>query len=187
MIILILVSIPLLDGSTWVTSPTIYDKAQSSLVYYAQYYPSQYQTNANLFIETAMNSFNYPLLYYKIQIGTILDNFPDTYSYAGDIQTILAETRSDDINLISGDGYTFGYDISEYNRTVSCFNIGRTVFVCLLLIITTVLFSSDLEFTAIAPLEDMMDTVRKIAVNPLNAIREIEEKKMCLEKIEEED
>jgi len=28
-----------------------------------------------------------------------------------------------------------------------------------------------LEFNAIAPLEDMMETVRKIAINPLNAIR----------------
>lgn len=77
------------------------------------------------------------------------------------------------MNLISGDGYTFGYDISQYNRQVSGCNIGRTTFVCLLLIITTIFFSSDLEFTAIAPLEEMMDTVRKIAVHPLNAIREI--------------
>lgn len=53
----------------------------------------------------------------------------------------------------------------------------------LLIIITTIFFSSDLEFTAIAPLEDMMDTVRKIAIHPLNAIREIEERNLCLEQI----
>lgn len=82
--------------------------------------------------------------------------------------------------MSSGDGYTFGYDISYYNKLNSYFNIGRTTFVCILLIVTTIFFSSDLEFTAIAPLEDMMDTVRKIALNPLNAIREIEEKNMCL-------
>jgi len=50
-------------------------------------------------------------------------------------------------------------------------NIGRTFFVCILLIVSTMLFSNDLEFAAIAPLEDMFDTVKKIAVHPLNALR----------------
>ena len=118
-----------------------------------------------------MSGFNYPLLYFKIETGSINDIFPDHYSYAGDINSILQNTRSDDINLISGEGYTFGYDISNYNKIVAAFNIARTIFVCFLLITTTIFFSSDLEFTAIAPLEDMMETVRKIAINPLNAIR----------------
>jgi hypothetical protein len=34
-------------------------------------------------------------------------------------------------------------------------------------------FSNDLEFAAIAPLEDMFETVKKIAIHPLNALREI--------------
>lgn len=172
MIILILLSIPLLDGSTWFTNVTKYDKAQVSLIYFAQNYPSQYQTNANLFIETATTTFLNPLLYFSINTGNITDTFPDNYpAYIGTVNEILAETRSDDINLVMSDGCTFAYDITQYNIYVSYFNIGRTIFVCLLLIITTIFFSSDLEFTAIAPLEEMMETVRKIAINPLNAIR----------------
>lgn len=50
-------------------------------------------------------------------------------------------------------------------------NIGRTLFVCIMLILTTLFFSNDLEFAAIAPLEEMFDTVRKIAIHPLNALR----------------
>lgn len=174
MIILILLSIPLLDGSTWFTSVTIYDKAQESLVFYAKNYPSLYQTNADMFIEEAANKFLNPLLYFSIEIGSVNDSFPDNYAqYAGSVNSILENTRTDDMTLVDGDGYTFGYDTSFYNKQVSYFNIGRTTFVCLLLIITTIFFSSDLEFTAIAPLEDMMDTVRKIAIHPLNAIREI--------------
>ncbi len=65
-------------------------------------------------------------------------------------------------------------------------SIGRTIFVCILLIITTMLFSNDLEFAAIAPLEEMFDTVKKIAQHPLNALREIEEKNLCMENIDEE-
>lgn len=127
-----------------------------------------------MFIEYATTSFLNPLLYFSIEIGSIHDTFPDSYElYVGSVTQILENTRADDMTLISGDGYTFGYDVSYYNKQVSYFNIGRTVFVCLLLIITTIFFSSDLEFTAIAPLEDMMDTVRKIAIQPLNAIREI--------------
>ena len=172
MIVLILISIPLLDGGTWFTNVTKYDKAQISLMYIGQNYPSQYQTNANLFIVKATGDFLNPLLYFSISAGNTSDIFPDNYlTYVGTINKILAEARSDDINLVEGTGYTFAYDISQYNKYVSYFNIGRTIFVCLLLIITTIFFSSDLEFTAIAPLEDMMETVRKIAINPLNAIR----------------
>jgi hypothetical protein len=40
MIILILLSIPLLDGSTWFTNTTIYDRGQDIPIFYATYYPS---------------------------------------------------------------------------------------------------------------------------------------------------
>ena len=188
MIILILLSIPLLDGATWYSSVTIYQQAQSSLIYFAENYPGQYQTNANLFVQKATTSFLNPLLYFNIKVGSISDSFPDNYSaYTGSINNILANTRSDDIELLETNGYTFGYDISWYNKQISYFNIGRTVFVCLLLIITTIFFSHDLDVIAISPLEEMMNTVRKLAVNPLNAVRQIEEKNMCLEKIEEQE
>ena len=188
MIILILLSIPLLDGATWFSNVTIYNEAQSSLVYFAQNYPGQYQTNANLFVSKATTTFLNPLLYFSINSATITDKFPDNYvAYSGNLNNILANTRSDDIELIEGNGFTFGYDISWYNKQVSYFNIGRTIFVCILLIVTTIFFSHDLDVIAISPLEEMMNTVRKLAINPLNAVREIEEKNMCLEKIEEEE
>jgi hypothetical protein len=33
----------------------------------------------------------------------------------------------------------------------------------------------------------MFDTVKKIAIHPLNALREIEERNLCMENIEEDD
>ena len=45
-----------------------------------------------------------------------------------------------------------GYDLSWYNTCVALMNIGRTIFICILLILTTMFFSNDLEFAAIAPL-----------------------------------
>lgn len=113
MIILILLSIPLLDASTWFSAVTIYDEAQEGLLFYAQKYPSKYQLNANLFIQEANGKFLNPLLYFNINTGNISDSFPDNYvSYAGTINGILENTRSDDINIVEGNGYTFGYDIS---------------------------------------------------------------------------
>lgn len=53
MIILILISIPLLDGSTWFSTVTIYDKSQNALVYFANNEPSSYQLVANQFVSTA--------------------------------------------------------------------------------------------------------------------------------------
>ena len=86
MIIIILLSIPLLDGATWFTNITKYDKAQVTLIYMAQNYPSQYQTSADLFITRGTTDLLNPLLYFNINTGSITDTFPDNYpTYLGTI------------------------------------------------------------------------------------------------------
>jgi hypothetical protein len=98
MIILILLSIPLLDGATWFGNQTIYNDAQSSLIYFAENYPSQYQVNADLFVSNGINKFLNPLLYFSVTTGTINDQFPDNYpAYTGTMNNILANTRTDDV------------------------------------------------------------------------------------------
>lgn len=180
MIILILISIPLLDASTWYNSNTVYDKGIDNLLYFATNDAKNYQMQANQYITDALTFLN-PLLYFNINVNTFNDVFPDNYnSYSKSMNEILQSTRASDIDIYETDFYTVAFDISTYNKLVAIFNISRTFFVCALLIFTTMLFSNDLEFAAIAPLEEMFDTVRKIAVHPLNALREIEEKNMCL-------
>lgn len=154
LIILILISIPLLDGSTWYNFTTVYDRSQSSLLFYANNYPADYQTVANSYIAQATTNFLNPLLYFEVTTGNISDIFPDNYTnYAGSEEIILQSTRLDDIFISSGNGYLFGYSIAWYNKVVSIFNIVRTIFVCVLLIITTVLFSNDLDQIAVLPLD----------------------------------
>ena len=53
-------------------------------------------------------------------------------------------------------------------------NIGLTLFVCVLLITMVIVFIHDVEVEALEPLENMINTVKKISENPLNAITEIE-------------
>ena len=107
----------------------------------------------------------------------MIDTFPDNYpDYGETIASIKFSTRSEDMDIYEGNHFTLAFDIFEYNKLTAWMNIGRTLFVCLLLIFTTLVFSNDLEFAAIQPLEEMFETVRKIAMHPLAALREIEEK-----------
>ena len=53
-------------------------------------------------------------------------------------------------------------------------NMGRTVFVCILLITFSLLFTRDVEEFALEPLENMITTVKRISENPLQAILAIE-------------
>ena len=71
------------------------------------------------------------------------------------------------------------------NVLSSQLNIGRTLFVCILLIISTLLFSNDLETQALEPLENMIITVQRISSDPLHAIKKIEEEMMIKKSIPE--
>lgn len=53
MIILVLVSIPLLDGSTWFSALAVYDRGINDMLFFANNSPALYQTQANLFIGNA--------------------------------------------------------------------------------------------------------------------------------------
>ena len=89
LIILILVSIPLLDASTWFQSKSVYDNSMQELIYVAKNMPSQYQTRADAYIKNALE-FNNPLLYFEVSTGSITDVFPDNYaSYSNTMNNIL--------------------------------------------------------------------------------------------------
>lgn len=65
------------------------------------------------------------------------------------------------------------YDLTSGTIFQSELNIGRTLFVCVLLIAMSVLFTNDVEIQALDPIENMINTVKRIACNPLQAIKEI--------------
>lgn len=124
------------------------------------------------------------LLFFTINTAYIQDQYPDNYN-TDTTDNIINTYRSGDLDVYTDTGYIVAYDISWYNKEISYMNIGRTLFICILLIISTILFSNDIEYAAIAPLEDMFETVKKIAIHPLNALREIEERNLCLANIDD--
>ena len=86
----------------------------------------------------------------------------------------LEDLRSDEVDVyVNSDEETFIFDKQSANILSAKLNIGRTTFVCLLLIVATLLFSRDVEEHALEPLENMIDTVKRISTNPLQAIRDI--------------
>lgn len=76
------------------------------------------------------------------------------------------------------------YDQSSQLILASQLNIGRTILVCILLILITLLFTRDVEVEALEPLENMINTVKKISSNPLQAIKDIEKENMLKHAIE---
>jgi hypothetical protein len=84
MIILVLVSIPLLDGSTWFSSLSVYDRGIDEVMYFANYEPANYQKQANSFIADGNNFLN-PLIYFNVNTTYISDQYPDNYEKAGTI------------------------------------------------------------------------------------------------------
>jgi hypothetical protein len=101
MIILILVSIPLLDGSTWFSELSVYDRGIYEVVYFADNAPSFYQQQANQFIADA-GSFLNPLVFFSINSTHINDQYPDNYSTSTTIDYILANTRLADLDIYAG-------------------------------------------------------------------------------------
>lgn len=73
---------------------------------------------------------------------------------------------------------TVVYDTTSYDIFTAQLNIGRTLFVCVLLIISSLLFSQDVEDYLLEPLESMLVTVKRISADPLKAIIALENEKL---------
>lgn len=186
MIILILISVPLLDSQTWFLPLNVYQKSIEQLIYIKKNYPPAYDVEAKEYIGAMLNMTN-PLVSFTITVNNSCCTFPDNYpQFLSQINNPLSNLRVQDMDIYQSDDYNVVFDMTSSNTFASLLNIGRTFFVCVLLLITSMLFSNDIESTALEPLQEMFDTVRKIAINPLNALREIEQKNMCLQALEKD-
>ena len=76
--------------------------------------------------------------------------------------TSLEHSTYNNINIM--------FDTTDVDSLTSKLNIGRTLFVCVLLITFSLLFTRDVEEFALEPLENMIMTVKRISENPLQAI-----------------
>jgi hypothetical protein len=61
-------------------------------------------------------------------------------------------------------------DLVDYNKTNALLSIFQTVFVCLVLALSAVLFNKNVTELVIEPIEGMMQKIEMIASNPLEAV-----------------
>ena len=66
------------------------------------------------------------------------------------------------------------FDLRANTRLQAGLNMARTVFVCIVLAVSSILFSKDANDLVLGPIETMMDKVNKISKNPLEAVQEEE-------------
>jgi hypothetical protein len=88
------------------------------------------------------------------------------------LQTECYDTATNLINATSGcDSFAY-FDNRLSSQQDGFFNIGKTLFVILLLAIGSVLFTTDSENLVIQPIERMVKTVMSLAEDPLGAVQE---------------
>jgi hypothetical protein len=74
--------------------------------------------------------------------------------------------------VTDSDGALLVYSIAsmyEENRINAILSIFRTIFVCILMASSAIIFTKDVSDIVITPIENMMEKVHKISVNPLLA------------------
>ena len=90
-------------------------------------------------------------MFFEIPINTTCCIFPTNYpQYQNQVRDVFS-IRSTSLNAVVDDGTssTFIFDKTDSDILGSQLNLGRTLFVCLLLMISTLLFSNDVEHYAL--------------------------------------
>ena len=87
---------------------------------------------------------------------------------------LLNDLRTDEINLIEykaqdGTDFIAGYSDLKSLQLQSTINIIRTIFLCIVLGVSSVYFTKDAQDMVLDPLERMIEKVKVIASNPMSA------------------
>ena len=141
MILLILVSIPIFNSTTWFSPSTTYTRGMENVIMFKNN-TSQFDTQANLFISQTLQ-LPEPLVYFEIYFNATCCQFPKDFpQYSSkNLETIRADSI---YPILFGDTDLVVFDQTNTNILSSQLNIGRTLFVCVLLIASTLLFSRDI-------------------------------------------
>ncbi|CAD8054540.1 unnamed protein product [Paramecium sonneborni] len=78
-------------------------------------------------------------------------------------------------------------DLVEYNKTNAILSIFQTIFVCIVLAASAVLFNKDVNELVIEPIERMMEKIELIAQNPLEAVYIEEQEDLIMEQLEKDE
>jgi len=92
------------------------------------------------------------LVYFNVQVNSTCCTFPDNYTSLREKYSVTnsEEYRTDDLlSYMTDAGSTVAYESTYSEQLTAKLNIGRTLFVCLVLIVSTLLFARDIEIIAL--------------------------------------
>lgn len=85
----------------------------------------------------------------------------------------VKELRTDEYESVTSNlGTAAIYDVRSSESLQGIINLGRTVFICILLSIGSIYFSRDADILVLGPIERMIEKVKLIANNPMIAASE---------------
>ena len=128
---------------------------------------------------------NTPLIYLEIE------NTPHKW----ETSTSPDELRSTEKELVTlsviDENYEYAplgvFDLRSDTRLEAWLNMCRTVFVCVVLSVSSILFSKDTQELVLEPIENMIEKVKKMSKNPLKAVQEEEREKLAKKELMQEE
>ncbi|CAD8047499.1 unnamed protein product [Paramecium sonneborni] len=189
-ILSVLISIPLINFDTYEEKINSYDsgifrisqfKDQQNvkeilISQYAQFHKGEiYPIQAvHILVNGAWVQYNYQK-YPEYFESTSLE--PDQYRFT-DLQYYIQTSINGTLLAYSA------ADLVSYNQTNAILSIFQTIFVCIVLAISALLFNKDVEDMVIEPIETMMKHIELIAANPLEAVNIEEQEDLVIEELE---
>ena len=92
-----------------------------------------------------------------------------TGSYIWQEGILYANLRYNEIYTCSINGFISIFDIRYDSKLSSLLNIIKTIYICIALSLAAIYFTKDSDELVIKPIEKIIDKVRKITKNPMNA------------------
>ena len=165
MIILILIQLfllPIIQEDTWISFTSLEKGLGTLSTIHDKYGPSaEYDDAIDEFISYHSDLGAYPLLSLEIpdHADYYLDDDPD----------VVSSFRIEEYDEFENGNFKAVYKNRSEAIANAYINIGRTIFICILLTIGALFFSRDAEILVLNPIERMIEKVKAIAKNPLAA------------------
>ena len=179
MVLCVMLSVPVFSFNTYVVETNSFSIGLDLVAVYDS------DCNGTAFKQTFDNYVNYhkklrtPLLFAAAR-DLLFDDAGVDDSNLRDTEKEIASTTNETLN----DYYVAVFDLRPNSQMDAMFGIVQTIFVCIMLTIGAFMFTKDATDLVIEPIEQMMEKVKRIAKNPLEAAKEEENEAAALYRAE---
>lgn len=171
LVLLMLFILPLFSIDMWIQTPTMHDQGMLNVCdMYNSNNLTAYKFSVEAYIKALKDESEVPLI--VLLVPNNLTDLGSTYIWKQ--PPYIEDLRNDDVSASSCNGNNGAslsaiYLVRHSNTLNSLLSIGRTIFVCIVLAVASILFTSDANTLVLGPIERMLEKVKMIAKNPLAA------------------